>query len=283
MIAANSAAASESMKKNVPWPRMARIARIAPTGAWLVLLAASASAAGDPPAGPPQSAPGKAGIEWVSLPGGTFTMGPGSGDETAAHLVAISAFEMAKTLVTNKQYRACIEAGACTAPNDKGARFDGDQQPVVGLDWNQAKAFTDWVGGSLPTEAQWEYAARSGGRRRKFPWGDEDADCERGVFSGCAAATLPVCSKPKGNTDQGLCDMSGNAYEWTLDNPHHPGKEAPREDGVFVPEKVPDSRFHVTRGSAWNEPPAGTNYRSQNDNLYRFYYYGLRPVRRETH
>ena len=151
---------------------------------------------------------GKAGIQWVRIPGGSFSMGSGNGDEGPVHSVTIKSFNMAKTLVTNKQYQACVQAGACTSPEDEGASFKGDDQPVVGVDWNQAKTFSEWVGGRLPTEAEWEYAARSAGKDWKYPWGDATATCETAVISGCTSnATAPVCSKPAGNTKQGLCDI----------------------------------------------------------------------------
>ena len=133
--------------------------------------------------------------------------------------MTVKSFQLAKTEVTNKQYKACVEAGACTPPSSYEG---GDDQPVVNVDWNQAKAFSEWVGGRLPSEAEWEYAARSGGKERKYPWGDEEPSCERAVMNqggnGCGRnATWPVCSKTAGNTSQGLCDMAGNVWEWTQD------------------------------------------------------------------
>ena len=243
-------------------------------------VAAAGCAVGNSAARVPRAAPGEAGIEWVRLPGGTFSMGPGLGQESPALRVAVGTFEIARTLVTNKQYKACMRAGACTAPNDKGPRFDGDDQPAIGLTWHQAKAFSAWVGGDLPTEAQWEYAARSAGKDRRFPWGNEDATCERGVFDGCAAATLPVCSRPKGNTDQGLCDMAGDAQEWTRDPQR--SQLPPLSDGRYqLPLK--ENGIAMTRGSAWNEPAFSglTTYRRDNDKLFTYFYFGLRPVRDE--
>ncbi|MFI5350372.1 MAG: formylglycine-generating enzyme family protein, partial [Elusimicrobiota bacterium] len=84
---------------------------------------------------------------------------------------------------------------------------------------------------------EWEYAARSGGRDRKFPWGNEKATCERAVISegddgalGCGKnSTWPVCSKPAGNTRQGLCDMAGNAWEWVQDRFHNSYAGAPAD------------------------------------------------------
>jgi formylglycine-generating enzyme required for sulfatase activity len=164
----------------------------------------------------------KAGIQWVSIPGGTFMMGLRNGGKTAdadlrraeadekpAHSVTIKSFQIAKTLVTNKQYKVCVADGACTEPVFMGP-FGADDQPVVGVDWNQAKSFSEWAGGRLPTEAEWEYAARSSGKDQKYPWGDEEATCERAVIDGCGyrcgsgGATAPVCSKPSGKAPSRL-------------------------------------------------------------------------------
>ena len=161
---------------------------------------------------------GKAGIQWVKIPGGTFTMGTKDFANAQPHQVTIKAFQMAKTLVTNKQYKACVDAGACTAPTPQGSRYEGDDKPVVGIEWEQAKAFAAWVGGRLPTESEWEYAARSAGKDWKYPWGNEAATCDKAVIDICNTnGTLPVCSAPAGNTKQGLCDMAGNAWEWVED------------------------------------------------------------------
>ena len=220
----------------------------------------------------PAQAANKAGIEWVTIPGGSFTLGSDSSlkDEGPAHSVAIKSFELAKTLVTNKQYKACVAAGACTAAHVVDEEcyvyplsttnwgrlpdsFLGDEEPAVCVDWNQAEAFSKWVGGRLPSEAEWEYAARSAGKDRKYPWGNEDATCERAVINeggaGCGRnATWPVCSKPKGNTEQGLCDMTGNAAEWVRDWYHESYNGAPRDGGA---RESPAGTTRVSRGGFW--------------------------------
>jgi len=158
------------------------------------------------------------------------------------HQVTVNTFQMAKTLVTNKQYRACVRAGACTPSlSNLPPWYERDTNPVVGVDWNQAKAFSEWVGGRLPSEAEWEYAARSGGKDWTYPWGDDAATCEMAVIKGCTphgGTPVPVCSKPAGNTTQGLCDMAGNVWQWVQDWYHESYLSAP------------------TDGSAW-ENPAG--------------------------
>ena len=228
------------------------LGRRAPLVAYVPAAAAAAPAA--PKAGPANRAtPGDAGIDWVQIPGGKFTMGSSNGDEAPAHTVSVKSFQMARFLVTNKQYRACVYAGACTAPDSSGDTFSGDDQPVVGVDWNQAKAFSEWVGGRLPSEAQWEYAARSAGKNERYPWGDSVATCDRAVIdqggNGCGrGSTWPVCSKAAGNTAQGLCDMAGNAWEWVQDWYHDRYEGAPTDGSAW---EFPASSNRVFRGGSW--------------------------------
>ena len=205
----------------------------------------------------PAAAADKAVVDWVKIPGGVFAMGSASWpDAKPIHQVAVKPFEVAKAPVTNKQYRACVEAGACVplAVKCASAPFTGDDQPVVCVTWDQAAAFSRWAGGRLPSEAEWEYAARSGGKKRAYPWGDEPATCARAVLDeggyGCGRkAAWPVCSKPKGNTKQGLCDMAGEVYEWTADAYHESYEGAPT-DGAAWDEQHPKHR--VVRGGSWS-------------------------------
>ena len=221
---------------------------------------------------------GKAGIQWVRIAGGSFSMGSGNWEEGPTHSVTIKSFQLARTLVTNKQYQACVHAGACTPPDNYGDNFKGDNQPVVGVDWNQAKAFSEWAGGRLPSESEWEYAARSAGKDWKYPWGDEAATCERAVISGCGKATAPVCSKPAGNTQQGLCDMVGNAWEWVQDWYHRSYDGAPADGSAW---ENPAGTFRVFRGGAWS---FDAEYERSADRGgsppgNRGYFLGFRPAR----
>jgi formylglycine-generating enzyme required for sulfatase activity len=233
------------------------------------------------PAKTTRATAGKAGIEWVNIPGGSFMMGSDDWSDTKPrHEVTIKSFQMAKTLVTNKQYQACVAAGACTAPDYAGESFKGDDQPAVSVDWNQAKAFSEWVGGRLPSEAEWEYAARSGGKEQRYPWGDEEATCERAVMEyGCGRkATWPVCSKPTGNTKQGLCDMAGNVMEWVQDWYHRPYAGAPTDGSAW---ENPTGDARVARGGAWDQAAGGVRsaLRFINDPGDRFNLLGFRPAR----
>lgn len=204
--------------------------------------------------------PDKTKIDWVRIPGGIFQMGSNEfPQEQPVHTVTVRSFELGRTEVTNRQYRACVKAGACTDVdrNCLGPAFSGPEQPVVCVAWGQARAFAKWAGGRLPSEAEWEYAARSAGGRARYAWGDEPPSCRRAVFSeragalGCGRdSTWPVCSKPLGDTKQGLCDMAGNAWEWTEDWYHDSYEGAPADGSAWIVRSA--SPMRADRGGQWD-------------------------------
>jgi formylglycine-generating enzyme required for sulfatase activity len=145
--------------------------------------------------------------------------------EGHAHEVVISAFEMDRTEVTVGAYARCTAVGVCRAPGftPGDRRFDRADLPVVMVSWDDAATYCKWSGGRLPTEAEWEFAAR-GPTAREYPWGAfyNPHLCNHGSFSGTDetdasdgfAGLAPVGSFPDGATPLGLLDMAGNAAEW---------------------------------------------------------------------
>jgi formylglycine-generating enzyme required for sulfatase activity len=145
-----------------------------------------------------------------------------SATEYPYHEVVLDRFDIDIHEVTVAQYRACVESDACSEPDPCNfVRPGADDQPINCVDWEQARTYCAWVGKRLPTEAQWEKAAR-GPDERTFPWGEEPADCERAVIAedgdGCGQdSTHAVGSRPAGASPYGALDMIGNVEEWVLD------------------------------------------------------------------
>ncbi len=152
---------------------------------------------------------------------GTFNMGSGSGDAGPVHAVTLNQFLIDKFEVTNGRYEACVNSGACSAPQRRGSftrgSYFGDaafaQFPVVNVTWDQAQTFCQAQGGRLPTEAEWEYAA-TGGDGRRYPWGN---DFDSSLVPVSAGDTLAVGSFPGGISPFGAYDMAGNVLEWVSD------------------------------------------------------------------
>ena len=143
-------------------------------------------------------------------------------------------------------YRACVSAGQCSnsvagRPCNWG-KPDREDHPINCINWHHASKFCEWAGGSLPSEAQWEYAAR-GSDSRIYPWGNQRVTCDLAICgNGCGQrSTWPVCSRPLGNSPFGLCDMSGNVQEWVMDR-----VGVKRTNALSSPED------RVMRGGCWN-------------------------------
>jgi formylglycine-generating enzyme required for sulfatase activity len=164
--------------------------------------------------------------DMLGVPGGTFTMGAddwGQPDEQPAHPVTLAPFLLDRTEVTNRAYAKCVAAGVCRKrkqPCVKGDRlapekmFLSGDHPVSCVSQADAETYCRWLGRRLPTEAEWERAAR-GSDGRRFPWGGEDPDESRAVFR--ERVTKPVGSYPAGAGPYGHLDMAGNVWEWLAD------------------------------------------------------------------
>jgi len=206
----------------------------------------------------------KDGIVMIYVPEGEFLMGASDSDtgaennEKPQHTVYLDAYWIDKTEVTNTMYAKCVTTGVCKPPyeNTSYARagYYGNNQfadyPVINVDWNQANAYCHWAGERLPTEAEWEKAAR-GTNGNMYPWGD-GIDCSManygGKYGGCEGDTEPVGSYLKGASVYGVLDMAGNVWEWVADwyaiNYY---SSSPSEN----PKGPGSGDTHVLRGGSW--------------------------------
>jgi serine/threonine-protein kinase len=168
------------------------------------------------------------GMLQVYIPAGTFRMGGmdvrRAPNEIPDHDVILDAFWMDQIEVTNAMYALCVSTGACTPPQDfksqrRPSYFDNPEfndYPVIYVTWGQAKAYCEWAGRRLPTEAEWERAGR-GDDFRTFPWGEDKADGLLANFNMLVGDTSRVGSYPAGASPFGVLDMAGNVAEWVND------------------------------------------------------------------
>ncbi len=134
-------------------------------------------------------------------------------DELPQHLVYLDAYWIYQYEVTNAQYRACVEAGVCNGSLDN---YPENEKPAIYISWYQAEDYCTWAGGGLPTEAEWEKAAR-GTDGRTYPWGEASPNCNLAQYYGCGGETVTVGSFPEGASPYGALDMAGNVWEWVAD------------------------------------------------------------------
>ena len=223
----------------------------------------------DPRPGVGLDADGLPDIAWVDIPAGTFMMGSDEGrdNERPVHEVEVSAFRIARYPITNAQYAAFIQDAGHKEPSmwDEFHRYGN--RPVVNVTWYDAVAFCRWLSERrgenirLPTEAEWEYAARGTGSRR-YAWGDEDWEPERANIGGSGIGhASAVGMYPQGVTPQDLFDMTGNVWEWVQDRY---GKYSAASQ--CNPTGPDSGSRRVFRGGAWD-------YGAQNARAaYRFEY-----------
>jgi formylglycine-generating enzyme required for sulfatase activity len=238
-------------------------------------------------------APAGLGIVWIPIPAGKFMMGSDQGEENErpVHEVAVRAFAIARDPVTNVQYAACVRAKGVTPPEHSidGVIPEGKaHHPVVHVSWEDTRAFCEWLnsestgsGGTigLPSEAQWEYAAR-GMEGRDYPWGPEAPDADRCNFGRKVGDTTPVGSYPKGATPEGVKDLAGNVFEWVEDG-WHADYTGASTDGAARAEGSPDA-CRVIRGGSWSSSAgvcrSAFRFRGVPP-ILRYYEIGFRPAR----
>jgi serine/threonine-protein kinase len=179
--------------------------------------------ASQPDASPP-SLPAILGIDWIAVPGGELWLGSDPQTdvwalrvELPAHVVTVAPFSIARCPITNYQYGAFVAAtGHPPPPHWDGGKApeDKSQHPIVNISWHDAVAFCGWAHVALPTEPQWELAAR-GTNGRIWPWGSERPTPLRCNYGLKVGSTTPVDLFPAGASPFGVLDMAGNAWEWT--------------------------------------------------------------------
>ena len=220
--------------------------------------------------------------EYAFIGAGDFVMGSDEtdslayDDEKPTQRVSLDAFWMMRTEVTNEQYGRCVDAGVCEDPANDYWRDDiYRQRPVTDVDWLQASTYAEWVGGRLPTEAEWEYACR-GTDRRIYPWGNEVPTAARLSFlNSDDREVTQVGEFPPGAN--GLFDMAGNVMEWTADRyvPYGSGQQT---EGGSADASSVDPRT-VRGGDLW-EGAANVRcaFRDSTAPDEGYYYLGFRVV-----
>ena len=224
-------------------------------------------------------------MDFVAVPEGWFWMGRDDGQpgERPRHRVRVDCFGIARYPTTNAEYGEYLAAsGAAPPPFRSDPRFADPRQPVVGVNWHEAAAYCDWLSARtgrrhrLPTEAEWEKAARGGLDAARYPWGDAEPAA---VFPGVTLplrGPLPVGSGPPNGL--GLTDLSGTVHEWCLD--WH------RDDYyALAPDRNPPGPAYgtrrVSRGGAWRHqrPWSPVAHRSSLPPHLRYSDYGFRVAR----
>ena len=215
-------------------------------------------------------------ISWVSFPSLIFRMGSPEGvgydSERPERIFSVPAFEIMEHEVTVDQYKACVDAGVCEQPrcdettmgprswlSCNNAHERGDH-PVNYITWEDLRTFGAWVGADLPTEAQWELAARGGRQGRTYPWGETLLGCEDLPYAGsdgemCSIGTRPVCSSESSHSYHGVCDLAGNVWEYVLDE-YVGNYDVQDEDGSAFcsAEDCSGMASRVLRGGSWTSP-----------------------------
>ncbi|MEO8355077.1 MAG: SUMF1/EgtB/PvdO family nonheme iron enzyme [Chloroflexota bacterium] len=227
------------------------------------------------------------GAGMVLVPEGEFQMGSGRGlaDEQPVHTVYLDAFYIDKYEVTNQLYKACVDDGNCEPPRQtyffvespNRIYYDNpqyDDYPVIYVDWNMAKAYCEWRDARLPTEAEWEKAAR-GKEGNTYPWG-RDLDCQKANYQNCVNRTSEVGIYEDGKSPYGVYDMTGNVWEWVADwYSQNYYATSPRNNptGPIV------GQSRVLRGGSWPRFDVTAYHRSNFGANYNTFDIGFRCAR----
>ena len=221
----------------------------------------------------------KDGMEMVYVPAGSFIMG---GNGWSEHEVNLDGYWIDKYEVTNSQYAQCVAAGDCAAPGYRKSSIRGsyygnseyDDYPVIYVSWYDARDYCQWAGGELPTEAQWEKAAR-GTDGRRYPWGNEPPNSTLSNYDRNVGDTKAVGSYPKGVSPYGAMDMAGNVYEWVND---WYSASYYSVSPVNNPPGPTTGTYKVFRGGSWQSfvDSLHSASRSYQNPGYRFESFGFR-------
>jgi len=191
------------------------------------------------------------GVEMVYVPAGGFSMGTGIGS-TPEKTVYLDGYWIYTTDVTNKMYSQCVTTGNCAPPaQEVGAPIYTNPQygdfPVVGVTWDMATNYCAWAEAELPTEAQWEKAAR-GENSSVYPWGINQPSCSLLNYKGCVGHTTNVTDFPDGRSPYGALDLAGNVFQWVKDfYDEHAYDNMPDRN----PTGPGSGTSHVIRGSSY--------------------------------
>ena len=192
----------------------------------------------------------------VLIPPGPFAMGNenSKNNEQPIHIVTLDGYYIDQFEVTNANYKVCVNEGACALPIKTSVNFENYfddtkyvDYPVVYVSWNDANTYCNWRGARLPTEAEWEKAAR-GPDERTYPWGEATDFCNRANFRDCVVFPVAVGSYPDGTSPYGVLDMAGNVWEWVAD---WYDQDYYEYSPSINPKGPTNGEYKIYRGGSW--------------------------------